>query len=105
MVASALYRTCRMLTDMGLDDYSLHYLRTLDRRGIDFIVSRRGRPILAVEVKSGDTLLAGSLEYRRKWFPDDMPAAIQAVAKAGILKKHPNHTWVMSLHRLLRLLL
>lgn len=105
MVASALYRTCRMLTDMGLDDYSLHYLRTLDRREIDFIVSRRGRPILAVEVKSGDTLLAGSLEHRRKWFPDDMPAAIQAVAKAGILKKHPNHTWVMSLHRLLRLLL
>ena len=105
MVAAALYRTCMMLTDMGIGDYSLHYLRTLDRREIDFIVSREGRPLLAVEVTSGDTLLAGSLENRVKWFPDDMPAAIQAVTPPGILQKHPNHTWVMSLHRLMSLLL
>jgi len=99
------YRTCMMLTDMGIGEYSLHYLGTLDRREIDFIVSREVRPFLAVEVKSGDTLLAGSLENRVKWFPDDMPAAIQAVTPPGILQKHPNHTWVMSLHRLMSLLL
>ena len=105
MVAATLYRTCRMLSDMGFGDYSLHYLRTLDRREIDFIVCREARPILAVEVKSGGTSPTRSLANRRKWFPDETPAGIQAVAKPGILQKHPDNTWVMSLHRLLELLL
>jgi hypothetical protein len=34
-----------------------------------------------------------------------MPAAIQAVNQPAILQKHPNNTWVMSLHRMLGLLL
>lgn len=105
MAAAALYRTCMMLTDMGMGDYSLHYLRTLDRKEIDFIVCRDQRPVLAVEVKSGDISLANSLSHRRKWFPGHMPAAIQAVDQPGALQKHPNNTWVMSLHRMLGLLL
>jgi predicted AAA+ superfamily ATPase len=105
MAATALYRSCMMLTDMGIGDYALYYLRTLDRREIDFIVCRDGRPTLAVEVKSGGISLTGSLLDRKKWFPEDLPAAIQAVAQPGILQKHPNRTWVMSLDRMLGLLL
>jgi uncharacterized protein len=105
MVPAALYRSCMMLTDMGMGDYSLHYLRTLDRKEIDFIVCRDQRPVLAVEITSGDISLTNSLVHRQKWFPGHMPAAIQAVDQPGILQKHPNNTWVMSLHRMLGLLL
>lgn len=105
MVATALYRACMMLTDMGFGDYALRYLRTLDRKEIDFVVCRNERPILAVEAKSGDMSLSNSLANRKKWFPDDIPAGIQVVAQPGILQKHPYRTWIMSLHRLLGLLI
>ncbi|MCF8081198.1 MAG: ATP-binding protein [Desulfobacterales bacterium] len=104
IAATALYRTCTMLTDMGFGDYSLHYLRTLDRREIDFVVCRDGQPVLCVECKTGGSALAPSLANRKKWFPENTPTAIQTVATPGMLQKHPSRTWVMSLDRLLGLL-
>jgi predicted AAA+ superfamily ATPase len=105
IAATALYRTCLMLTDMGLGDYRLYYLRTLDGREIDFVVCRDNHPVLTVEAKSGDALLSRSLSNRKKWFSGFIPAGIQVVDRPGILQKHPDRTWVMSLDRLLMLLI
>lgn len=69
------------------------------------MVCRDGQPVLCVESKTGGTALAPSLANRKKWFPEDTPPAIQAAAAPGILQKHPDRTWVMSLDRLLGLLL
>ena len=105
MMATYLYRTCLAMTDMGYGNYRLHYLRTLDKKEIDFIVARDNRPILAIEVKSADIKLSKPLKDRRKWFPDLLPLGFQVVNQRNILQKYPDKTWVVSIERMLSLLI
>jgi uncharacterized protein len=104
MMAAYLYRACLAMTDRGYGDYRLHYIRTLDKREIDFIVAVDRKPILAVEVKSGETELSTPLKNRRKWFTKNPTLGVQVVDKRGVLQKHPEHSWVVSIERLLSLL-
>ncbi|MDI7261857.1 MAG: AAA family ATPase [Thermodesulfobacteriota bacterium] len=104
MVATYLYRVCLTLTDMGLGNYQLYYLRTLDKQEIDFIVEVDRKPVLAVEVKLNDTQLSRTLQNRHKWFPDSPTLGVQVVNRREILQKYPNNTWVMSVERFLALL-
>jgi hypothetical protein len=105
MVATYLYGVCLALTDMGVGKYELYYLRTIDKREIDFIVVADRKPILAVEVKLNDTQLSKTLQNRHKWFPEGSTLGIQVVNRRGTLQKHPNHSWVMSVERFLSLLI
>jgi len=104
MVAAYLYRACLAMTDGGYGRYGLYYIRTLDKRKIDFIVTVDHEPILAVEVKSGETTLSSPLKNRRKWFAQNPTLGIQVVNKRGVLQKHPDHCWVVSIERFLSLL-
>ena len=104
MTATYLYRACLAMTDMGYGNYRLNYLRTLDKKEIDFIIIRDNRPIMAVEVKSGDMKLSVPLRDRKKWFPNDPILGIQVVDRSGILQKHSDETWIVSLEKLLLLL-
>jgi hypothetical protein len=104
LMAASLYRTCLKLTDMGFGDYQLYYLRTLDKREIDFIIAIDRVPVMAVEVKAGNTSLSHSLRDRRKWFPQLPTLGVQVVDRRGILEKHSDHTWVVSVDRFLPLL-
>ncbi|MBN1103148.1 MAG: ATP-binding protein [Deltaproteobacteria bacterium] len=104
MVATYLYRACLCLSDMGYGCYRLHYIRTLDKREIDFLVTVDHRPVMAMEVKSGDLHPASSLKTRQKWFPDSPTLGIQVVDRRGILQKHPENTWIVSVERFLSLL-
>jgi predicted AAA+ superfamily ATPase len=105
MVATYLYRVCLALTDMGLGDYQLYYLRTLDKKEIDFIVEANRKPILTVEVKLNDAQLSRALQNRHKWFPDSPTLGVQVVHRREVLQKYPNHTWVMSVEKFLSLLI
>ncbi len=105
MTATYLYRTCLALEDMGYGGYTLHYLRTLDKKEIDFIIVHDNKPVMAVEVKSGDTNLSKQLANRRKWLPDNPTLGIQVVDKRHELKKYPDNTWVVSVENLLALLI
>jgi predicted AAA+ superfamily ATPase len=104
MVAAYLYRACLAMTDRGYGRYVLHYIRTLDKREIDFIVAVDHQPILAVEVKSGDTGLSSPLKNRRKWFAQNPTLGIQVINKRGVLQKYPDHCWVVSIEKFLSLL-
>ncbi len=104
MVAAGLYRACLMLTDMGYGDYRLHYVKTLDKKEIDFVVTADHQPIMAVEVKTGDLHPSNTLVNRRNWFPGRTLLGIQVVDKQGVLQKYPDHTWVISADRFLSLL-
>ena len=103
-MATYLYRTCLALTDMGYGSYRLHFVRTLDKKEIDFLVTRDNQPLMAVEVKSSYTKLSRPLINRHKWFPDVPTIGIQVVNQRGVLQKYPDHTWVMSCEKLLSLL-
>jgi predicted AAA+ superfamily ATPase len=105
LVATSLYRYCHSLTDMGYGTFRLYYVRTLDKREIDFLIVRDNVPVIAIEVKSSDTTLANTLKARDRWFPDAPTIGIQLVNKRNILKKHPNNTWVISVERFLALLI
>ena len=101
MVASYLYRACFAMTDMGYGSYRLHYIRTLDKKEIDFLITRDNTPILAVEVKLSDITLARPLRDRKKWLFDTPTLGIQIVNRRNVLKKFEDDTWVVSVERLL----
>jgi predicted AAA+ superfamily ATPase len=104
LVATYLNRTCLALTDMGYGMYRLHYIRTIDKKKIDFLVTRDNTPVLAVEVKSGETSLSRTLKDRRNWLDPSPTLGLQVVDKRGVLKKHSDNTWIISVEKLLYLL-
>ncbi len=104
MVASCLYRSCKVLTDQGYGDFQLKYIRTLDKREIDFVICRDNRPIIAIEVKKNDTSVSKPLINRANWLREFSTIGVQLVDQRDILKKADNNTWVMSVERMLRLM-
>ncbi len=104
MVASYLYRSCKVLSDQGYGEYQLKYIRTLDKKEIDFVVCRDNRPIIAIEVKKSDTSISKPLLNRDNWLPDFPTIGVQVVDKRNVLKKQNDHTWIMSVERMLGLL-
>lgn len=105
MVASNLYRTCLALSDTGYGDFRLYFVRTLDKKEIDFLVTRDGVPILAVEVKSSGTDVSRSLRDRSRWFPKPATLGVQVTGEPNVCQKHPNATWLMSADRFLALMI
>jgi len=104
MVATYLHRACLAMTDMGYGSYQLHFIRTLDKKEIDFVVVRGNRPILAVEVKSSETKPSKTLLDRHDWSIEPPTIGVQVVNQRDVLKKYPENTWVVSIERFLRLL-
>ena len=66
MIASHLLKAVHFWTDSGMGDFGLHFLRTKDKREVDFLVSRDGQPWFLVEVKTGDSPLNKNLAYFQK---------------------------------------
>jgi len=64
MVGCHLLKAITWWQDLGIGEYGLHFLRTKDKREVDFLVSREGQPWFIVEVKSSHTRpLNKNLEY------------------------------------------
>lgn len=95
MIACLLYRSCTVLTDMGYGTYELHYVRTLDRKEIDFLVTRDRIPLLTCEVKNSRDTLSRGLRDRSNWFPEPV-LGVQIVKNRDILKQYDTSTWIMS---------
>jgi len=54
LVASHLLKACHYWTDTGEGEFDLFYLRDKERREIDFLIVRDGKPWLPVEAKFAD---------------------------------------------------
>lgn len=54
LVASNLLKYCHFIEDTQGDDMMLCYLRDKSKREVDFVVLKNGRPVFAVESKTGD---------------------------------------------------
>jgi predicted AAA+ superfamily ATPase len=64
MVASHLLKAVHSWQDIGLGEYNLFFLRTKDKKEVDFLVTRDEKPWFLVEVKSSwDDPLSKSLSY------------------------------------------
>ena len=92
------------MSDTGYGDYGLHFVRTLDKREIDFLVARDGVPMLAVEVKNSGKNLSHPLRDRSKWFSNPPTIGVQVTGDPACCQKHPDNTWLLSVDRFLALL-
>lgn len=63
LVASNLLKYCHRHEDQDGDRMELKFIRDSQRREIDFVVVRNGRPEFAVECKSGDRSLSRNISY------------------------------------------
>ncbi len=65
-VASHLLKAVHLWNDRGFGEYGLYYLRTKEKKEVDFLVVREGKPWFLVEVKTGPSGLSKSLGYFQK---------------------------------------
>ena len=65
-IASHLLKAVHWWQDNGFGEYSLHYVRTKDKREVDFVVIKNNEPWFLVEVKSSRGKLSGNLKYFQK---------------------------------------
>jgi hypothetical protein len=61
MVALELFRAVSNWNDLGLGNFSLHYLRNRDKQEVDFLLSNNQKPFLLIETKLFDDHAAKSL--------------------------------------------
>jgi predicted AAA+ superfamily ATPase len=63
MVASQLLKFCHFQEDTEGYKMELRFLRDVDKREIDFVVLKQGKPLFAVEVKTGEKNLSPHIGY------------------------------------------
>ena len=61
MVALELFRAVSNWNDLGLGNFSLHYLRNRDKEEVDFLISNNHNPLLLIETKLSDDYASKSL--------------------------------------------
>ena len=62
-IASHLLKAVHYWNDMGFGEYELHYLRDLEKREVDFIVTKNNKPWFLVEVKQSNNSGIGKNLY------------------------------------------
>jgi predicted AAA+ superfamily ATPase len=88
MVALELFRAVSNWNDLGLGNFSLHYLRNRDREEVDFLISNNHHPLLLIETKLSDDFASKSLIKFQKIL--NIPA-VQLVNRADICKPVSNN--------------
>lgn len=63
LVASHLLKYCHYYEDAEGFRMELRYLRDVDKREVDFVVLKEGKPIFAVECKTGEKQLSPHIPY------------------------------------------
>jgi hypothetical protein len=69
LVACQLLKYCHWLEDTEGFRMELRYLRDTDRREVDFVVLRGGRPQFAVECKTGERAVSPAVRYAAERTP------------------------------------
>jgi uncharacterized protein len=87
MVALELWRALTNWNDIGLGDFSLHYIRNREKEEVDFVLSQKNRPLLLIEAKSADSNPAKQLLKFQRLL--DIPA-VQLVNIPGVCKRISN---------------
>ncbi len=85
MVASHLLKACHYWTDSGEGKFDLYYLKTKDKKEIDFLMTKNGKPWIPVECKLKKTNISPNLSV----FAGKLktPVFFQLVNEKKILKK------------------
>lgn len=82
-VACHLLKAVEGWNDMGLGAFGLGYLRDKEKREVDFLVVRDGRPWFLAEVKHRETALGPALAHFQRQV--GAPFAFQVVVEADFV--------------------
>jgi len=63
LVASNLLKYCHYHEDRDGERMELHFLRDSQKREVDFVVTKNGQPLFAVECKTGEASLSKNITY------------------------------------------
>ena len=83
--ASHLLKACHYWTDMGEGTFELHYLKTKEKKEIDFLITKNGVPWLPVECKMSMTGPSAHFSLFANIL--DLPFFLQLVDKPHYLEK------------------
>jgi predicted AAA+ superfamily ATPase len=61
MVACELWRAVTLWSDLGLGNFSLHFIKDKEKREVDFLIAKNRKPFLLIEAKLSDSQPAKSL--------------------------------------------
>lgn len=86
LIASHLLKYCHYLTDTGVGNYELNYLRLTNGKEIDFLILENGKPWLPVEVKLSSEQLSPNWKSCLPKLP--CKKGIQVVLNSSVYKKH-----------------
>jgi len=100
MIASALYQFTVSLQDRGWPEVKLHFVRTYDKKEVDFLLLLDGKPILAVEAKLNAKKINPQLKKLQHIFRNNFPI-IQVVNDPGIILKKKNSEYLVGYDRFL----
>jgi predicted AAA+ superfamily ATPase len=82
LIASHLLKLVHFITDYEGYKSELYFLRDVDKREVDFLVTIGGKPWFAVEVKLNDTSLSPHLLYFKERL--SIPHVYQVVKKTAV---------------------
>lgn len=82
LVASHLLKYVHFITDYEGHKAELYFLRDVDKREVDFLVTIAGKPWFAVEVKLNDSALSPHILYFKERL--SIPFVYQVVKKSGV---------------------
>ena len=86
LIASHLLKYCNYLSDTGVGDFELRYLKNKEKHEIDFLILRDKKAYLAVEAKLSDTKPSSSWGKFMKHL--SCSVGIQLVKEPGVYKIH-----------------
>ncbi len=86
-IASHLLKAVHFWTDLGFGNYELFFLRTVDQKEIDFLVTKNNKPWFLVETKLSDNqpISKNLIEFQRKL---SAPHAFQVVFNKEYIDKN-----------------
>ncbi len=87
LVACHLLKWVHYRQDAEGEDLELRYFRDIDGREVDFIVCKKGNPILAVECKWNDVPIGKGLKYLKERFAECEMWQISAIGKKDYISQ------------------
>ncbi len=85
-IASHLLKAVHFWTDQGFGEYELYFLRDLEKREVDFLISKDGQPWFLVEVKhTNNSSISKNLLYFQE--QSKAPHAFQVVKNMSYVNK------------------
>jgi predicted AAA+ superfamily ATPase len=84
-IASHLLKFANFYSDIGFGRFELFYLRDIDKREVDFLIVRDGKPFMMIESKSSEIKLSKSIEHFRLQLQPNF--SLQTVFNADFVSK------------------